>query len=171
MRKDRYMSKDNRNLKLKEWVSLAEIIGSIAVVASMIFLIGEVRNNTEATQRSNMIQLTTSPLTIYLNNPNIQDVIQKASVTKEALTTETVRRIQDEFELTFQEATLYARYIGYNWRIRESEFLYGNTVPTLFRKNIEFHLRRKIERIYWETNTVPYHSEFKDYIQDVLSSM
>ena len=153
--------------KLQKWTVSAEILGGIAILVTLIVLILEVRENTETNRRTNMIQLTTAPVNAYLSNPNIQSVSNKVSEAGRA--SPVIDIFQTEFNLTYEEARLYSSYMGYSWRIRESEYLYGTTEPELFRENIKLYLRAIGDRVYWENNGhVFYHPGFRSYVENLL---
>ena len=46
-----------RKLSLSEWASVAEIIGAITIVVSLLFLVHEVNQNTKALQVANVNQI------------------------------------------------------------------------------------------------------------------
>jgi hypothetical protein len=70
------------NQKLSDWANLAEIVGSFAIVVTLVILIVEVRANTAATEaatrqsiaaRTEVITLTTAAtpsLALVLENPD-----------------------------------------------------------------------------------------------------
>ena len=144
-----------------------EIVGGLAVLVTLIILVIEVRENTETNRRANLIQLTTAPLSAYLDNPEIQAISAKISESQPA-ESNFQKILLDEFGLSREEAQLYGRYLGYNWRIRESEYLYGNSDPVVFEQNMRFNLRDRPAQLYWEHGTAPYHPEFRAYIESLL---
>ena len=155
--------------KLQKITLLTEMIGGVAVLLTLIILIVEVRENTEASRRANLIQLTTAPLNAYLDNPDVQAISSKIADGAEGSRLPT--ELQDEFGLTHEEAHLYARYLGYTWRIRESEYLFGNSEPAVFRQNMIFYLNNPEDKVYWEYGQAPYHPEFRAYIDGILQEL
>lgn len=155
--------------KLQKYALFTEIVGGLAVLLTLIILIIEVRENTEASRRTNLIQLTTAPLNVYLDNPDIQAIASKISQTTQVSVLPNL--LKDEFDLSFDEAQLYARYLGYTWRIRESEFLYGNSDPEVFEANMRFYLGNAEDQFYWQRTRAPYHPEFRAYIEGLLQDL
>lgn len=159
------------NDKLQRYALTAEIIGGLAVLVSLILLIVEVRENTESNRRASLIELTTSPLNTYVNSPDIQR-IEASMAAIDNQESGVVNELMRTYQLSSEDANLYARYMGYLWRIREAEFLYGNPDLGLFSDNLEFFLRVMHNQIYWELNSsVPYDPEFRSFVNEIIESM
>ena len=155
--------------KLQKYALVTEIVGGLAVLLTLIILILEVRENTEESRRTNLIQLTTAPLVPYLENPDIRRISSKISESYENVGLPTV--FEKEFGISREDSQLYARYLGYSWRIRESEYLYGNSEPEVFRASMLFALRNLEDRLYWEHVPAVFQPEFAAYIQDLLRNL
>jgi hypothetical protein len=64
-------------LKLKHWAQIAEVIGALAIIVSMIYVANEARHNAEATQAATfqqMVQLSASSLIAIAQNPELADI-------------------------------------------------------------------------------------------------
>ncbi len=69
-------------MKLKRWALIAEIIGSFAVVVTLVFLLFEVRENTEETRAANRHTVFTDlreQLLVRAQSPSLAAVIEAAS--------------------------------------------------------------------------------------------
>ncbi|MFQ5609860.1 MAG: hypothetical protein ACE5F8_06280 [Woeseiaceae bacterium] len=93
-----------KKLKLSEWASLAEIIGAVAVVVSLIYVGLQVRNNTEAilsANRQELVGRAHSASITAATSPEISGVFAKSDTDEELGPTE---RIQHGY---FVRAVLY----------------------------------------------------------------
>lgn len=155
--------------KLQRYALVTEIVGGLAVLLSLIILIIEVRENTEESRRTNLIQLTTAPLVPYLQYPEIRRISSEISEPYENSGLPSV--FEEEFNISREDSQLYARYLGYSWRIRESEYLYGNSEPEVFEASMLFALRSREDQLYWEHVPAVFQPEFVAYIQNLLKSL
>ena len=98
-------------MKLEKWALIAEIVGSVAVVVTLIFLIIEVRGNTEASLAANRQSLagrTEALLMAEATSRELEEVIAKAN---------------QETPLDAVEAGMYASYVAARVRSAEEAFL------------------------------------------------
>lgn len=76
-------------LKLKQWAQIAEVIGAFAIIVSLIYVAGEVRHNTEATQAATfqqMVQQSASSLIAIAQDPELAEIQRRRSLDPESLT-------------------------------------------------------------------------------------
>ncbi len=69
-------------MKLERWALIAEIVGSFAVVVTLVFLLVEVRENTEETRAANRHTVFTDlreQLLVRAQSPSLAAVIESAS--------------------------------------------------------------------------------------------
>jgi hypothetical protein len=69
-------------LKLQEWSAVAEILSSIAVLATLVFLVFELRQNTDAV-RANTYQDMNAVISqlngIFLDNPEVSEFVARTA--------------------------------------------------------------------------------------------
>ena len=99
------------NRKLSDWASIAEIISSIAVVVTLVFLIIEIRGNTD--------EIRAATLTNALGRN--QDLILTLAANSELAEINT-RVLQGE-ELSTAEAIRYGQYFAAYLRATEESFI------------------------------------------------
>lgn len=97
--------------KLSDWASLAEIVSAIAVVVTLIFLIIEIRGNSEAIRAD--MQINVSGRTISLIQANIAN-----STVLEAM----ARESQGE-ELSFIQDHVLNQAFGARMKLAEESFI------------------------------------------------
>jgi hypothetical protein len=98
-------------LKLERWALVAEIVSGVAVVATLIFLIIEIRGNSDAIRAD--MQITVSGRTITL----ITDAISNSALI-EAMS----REAQGE-DLSFSQEYLLSQSFGLRMKLAEESFL------------------------------------------------
>ena len=112
-------------MKLKEWALMAEIISGVAIVVTLIFLILEVKANTDATlaaNRQSLASRTEAMLLVQSTSPDIARLMTKA-------------RSDEEF--TDEERYRFGAHIGGHVRLAEEAYL----------QYLDGHL----EGEYWQT--------------------
>lgn len=98
-------------MRLEKWALVAEIVGSAAVVVTLIFLIIEVRGNTEASLAANRQSLagrTEMLLMAHATSPTLAEVIDKA---------------HQEAPLSRAEQDMYGVYVAARLRNAEEAYL------------------------------------------------
>ncbi len=76
-------------LKLKQWAQIAEVIGAVAIVVSLIYVASELRQNTDATQAATfqqMVQLSATTLITMAQNSEMADIYSRGVQDPESLT-------------------------------------------------------------------------------------
>ena len=76
-------------LKLKQWAQIAEVIGAVAIVVSLIYVASELRHNTDATQAATfqqMVQLSATTLITMAQNTEMADIYSRGVQDPESLT-------------------------------------------------------------------------------------
>jgi len=98
-------------LKLKKWAQIAEVIGALAIIVSLIYVANEVRHNTEATQAATfqqMVQLSASALLAIAGNSELADIQRRGA--------------RDPDSLTEQEQFRYFLIVRAQWRGMEAAY-------------------------------------------------
>jgi hypothetical protein len=107
--------------KLSKWSSVAEILSSVAVLITLVFLVYEIRQNTKTLEREMQMELVLSYSDVYLNQPILAEIYSKVKAVDglEPLADAFV----DRYELTPAEAVLWARNVSKTLWIIHSQFL------------------------------------------------
>ena len=99
------------NQKLSDWASLAEIVSAVAVVATLIFLIIEIRGNSEAIRADMQINVsgrTISQIQNAISNPALLEAI--------------AREARGE-ELSFIQEHVLSQSFGVRMKLAEESFI------------------------------------------------
>ncbi len=92
-------------MSLKKWAYLAEIGSAIAVVLSLLYVAYELNQNTNAVRASNwqaVLDYAGAVDVVILQNPDVANIMIKASSTYDGLTEEEKRRFDMAATNTFQ---------------------------------------------------------------------
>ena len=98
-------------LKLSDWANLAEIIGGAAILVTLVFLIFQIRENTEAIQSSNRQSLAgrgEQLMLARLESPELAQIVEKVSTGQ---------------AISVAERWLYRGYLGALTRLTEEAYL------------------------------------------------
>lgn len=108
-------------MKLERWAPLAEVLASVAVVFSLVFLVYEIRQNTKSLEREMQMELILSYSDVYLDQPILAEIYAKVKAVDglEPLADAYVER----YELTPAEAVLWGRNVSRTLWIIHSQFL------------------------------------------------
>jgi len=96
-------------MKTQEWAARAEIVASLAVILTLVFVIYELRQNTLAIERQTGLERVARMNEPYLSLPELRAV--HAKIKDKDGQEEIVQAFIDEYELTHDEALLWARYL------------------------------------------------------------
>ena len=119
-------SRSTLNRKVADWANLAEVVSGVAIVVTLVFLIVEIRQNTDAIQSANRQSLAArgeNHMLARVDSPELARVVEKTGRGE---------------ELSVSERWIYRGYLGAVSRLTEESFL-------LFEDG-------RLERRYWNRN-------------------
>ena len=120
-----------RNEKLKQWALIAEIAGGAAIIISLVFLILEIRNNTEATYAANRQSIATRTEQLLIaraTSPHLAEIEGKLRAGEELSSQElsmhvdqlaAFLRLAEESYLLYRDGQLSEEY----WNTRASNLV------------------------------------------------
>lgn len=132
-----------------KWAQWAEVVGTFAVVATLIVLILEVRTNTDAIQRQAQLDRDMRLLEPYLNVPDLPDIFAKIKDHDGAHEPQ-VRAFADTYNLSNREAVLWVRHLDMIWAGIEADYDYYGPSPSLERQ-MSALLAYPDQRLYWSS--------------------
>jgi hypothetical protein len=151
--------------KLAHW---AEIISSLVVVITLVFLINEVQRNTKALERQSEMDRTAAISDPFFEAPELASVIAKIKevdgldLFPEALT--------DRYDLSYEEAELWSRLIYRMWGGFEADF--ETLGPEEVEGTVRFLLRTPDNRMYWETAGPDFSGpEFRAFVDSIAAEI
>ena len=144
---------------------LFEAVGLIAIVASLVFLALEVRQNTKAQERAMQMERITSYADVYLSAPLLADIYAKVKAVdgSEPL----AEAFVDRYELTTAEAVLWSRNVSRDIWVIQAQFLSDGPSDQLTRE-LKGLLQYWDFRKAFELNEDGFlSSEFIDYVDSI----
>ena len=154
-------------MKLKKWALIAEIVSGIAIVATLIFLILEVKANTSATLAANRQSLAS----------RTEALLQVQSTSKD-IARLTIKARRDE-EFTDEEQYQFGAHIGGFVRLAEEGYLQyldgqleGGYWKTRGENLIDSRLGNRVSRELWYTWEQQgwFTPEFTDWLNSALEN-
>ncbi|MEJ2312649.1 MAG: hypothetical protein P8Y11_09655, partial [Gemmatimonadales bacterium] len=111
------------------WAQLAEIAASLAVVATLIILTLEVRDNTRALEGQAVRERSAALNEAYVRSPLLPSILAKVKEVDGAEPGETA--LMERYDLSYEEAAIYGRYLVQILTGLEAEFLSDGPSPGL----------------------------------------
>jgi hypothetical protein len=134
-------------MKLQNFAHWAEITASLAVVVSLVFLIQEVRGNTQALERQAALDRAAA-----LNSPFFE-ATQLASVLAKIKAIDGADPVPDalaeRYGLTAEEAILWERHLWLTWSNLEADYAVSGESEELSRI-LRLLLNHPDQQVYWE---------------------
>jgi len=134
------------------FAALAEIISSVAVLVTLIFLFVELQNNTEILEREQLLNRNSVSSEFFINNPQLIGILEKIKVVDSDFVTEREKAFMENYNLSYPEASTWIRYLTLDWLNRQSDFLYSDleTRETIRKRGYAGILRNPDQKLYWE---------------------
>lgn len=153
-------------MNTQKWAAWMEIVASVAVVITLVFLIYEVRQNTVAIERQTVLDRQARLVEPYLTSPDFRAVYAKI---KEKDGRELrVTALIDRYGLTDEEAVLWVRHLDDNWTGMEADFLQYGPSPDLDELIAGF-LNFPDAEAYWEASMKdgPFSTAFMEHVESL----
>jgi hypothetical protein len=149
--------------KLAHW---AEIISSLVVVITLIFLIHEVQRNTTALERQSEMDRNASLTTPFFEAPELSSVMAKIKAVDGP--DPLPQALMERYGLTYEEADLWGRLMYGMWFGVEADF------DALGPEEVEDMLRTLFStadnRLFWETLRDHFsNSQFVSFVDSIAA--
>ena len=153
-------------MKLQDVTHWAEIIASVAVVLSLVFLTLEVRNNTRALDRQAIRDRSEALNAPFLDNSDLPAIIAAVKAVDGPEPSE--QALVDRYDITYEQATVLARQVNRGWVGMEADYvLSGESVP--LKKRIQLNFSFPDQVLLWEVGGMPQvaNADFRAYVERV----
>ena len=150
-------------MNLQDFSAIAQMIGSAAVIVTLIVLIGQIRANTRAVGRQMdeaRLYKATGP---FYQSPDLVRIAAKIGAAQGF--GPATKELMETFALSPEEATLWFRHLMDNWISYEIEFRYGGTEVSP--RAIKSNLRWPDGRIFWKHWKLGRSAEFVRYVDSL----
>jgi hypothetical protein len=151
-------------MRLEQFAFIAEVTGSVAIIATLVILILEVQENTAVIERQAHMERFDRIASPYLEAGDIREVYAKVKEVDgmEPLT----QRLMDRYKLNTEEAVQWARSMHSIWAGIEADYVYLGPSPDLERF-IGMLLSYPDVQLFWEEETRLYSDEFRSYVNGI----
>ncbi len=147
-------------MNFERWAHIAEIVSGVAIVATIIVVIFELRTNNSLLNRQiEMDRIDRAALVFEV--PELTEVLAKI---KQASGPSAVHRaFMSEYDLSFLEADRAIRYTRGGMQAYQADFLFGD------RERINLVLPLILEipevQLYWQYREPTFYPEFVEYVE------
>ena len=169
------MKEKQKSMNLSNWAAVAEIISSVAVVITLTFLFFEIQNNTEVIERESLLSRSNIDSQFFIDNPRLSAILGKIKQVDSKFMNPEPLAFQHAYDLTYEEADLWVRYLTLEWSNRQATFLYGSESDRdlLAMGFLPGALQSPDEKLYWDLvqNNGWFQKEFVEFVNSVKDSM
>jgi hypothetical protein len=153
-------------MKLQEWAHWAEIVSSVAVVGTLLFLIREVRGNTQALDRQITMDRVSTVNNPFFTAPELASILVKIKAVDGPLPGP--KAYAERYPLTPEEAVLWDRHLTLLWMGLEADYRYGETGGEV-EAWVRDLLTHADNRLYWEANRMWHGPEFRALVDRIAA--
>ena len=107
--------------RLSDW---AQVLGSVAVVVSLLLLLQEVRGNTRAVERQAAVDRASALSDPFFQDPDLRLAFDKVRVVDGPHAVQAA--FMDRYDHTSSEALVFTRHLLQLWSTVEADFNYGD---------------------------------------------
>lgn len=152
-------------MKLQQWAHWAEIIASLAVVVTLVFLLREVRGNTLALERESALDRATAIDAPFMANSEMASVLTKIKIVDGSEPYE--QAMVERYDLTYEEAIMWGRHLALIWSGLEADYALSGESQGV-EDRIQMLLSFPDNQVFWEhTGPELYSAGFQAYVDRV----
>ena len=123
-------------MNLQEVSELAQVIGNVAVIVTLVVLIVQIRANTRAVDRQKRVDRGRALRDAYFASPDLVRALVKINATNGGLSLHV--ELAERFGLTPEEGWLVMMHQGGTWSIYEADFLASGPSASLERSIVAY---------------------------------
>jgi hypothetical protein len=153
-------------MKLQQWAHWAEIVSSVAVVVTLVFLIQQVRGNTQALERRATLDRVSAVNAPFFSAPELASVLARIKSVDGALPGP--RSYAERYGLTDEEAILWDRHLTLLWMGLEADFRHSGGTGEIAAW-VRDLLASGDNRLYWEANSSWHGAGFRAFVDAVAA--
>jgi len=150
--------------RLNRWLTL---VANLAVVAGIIFLAIEIRQNTLSNERQMLMERISGSMDPYFSSPELVEVWAKVKAVDglEPVAAEYINR----YNLTPEEAVLWSRLVHRGWYVQQAHFIVDAPSEDLATAIREFyHLYPDVRIVFDINEDSALNEDFVAYVESVI---
>ena len=153
-------------MKLKKLALLAEVVGGVAIVATLVILVLQVRGNTAILQRQIDLDRAYRDASEMVNSEYMPEILTRIKEIDVGTTEPAIVAFMDRYGLSLAESDRFVRWLRRGWRSNEADFLANGPSETLD-SAIQAGLSFPDQAIFWENSRWVFGEEFVRYVDSV----
>lgn len=106
-------------MKLRIWVDIAEIVASLAVVATLGLLVVQISQSNDIEKRQSILRQAQWDAQMFLMSDNLPNILSKIK----AVDGYDLQPFMEKYELTYAEAAEWNRWLLLMWRGMEVDYM------------------------------------------------
>lgn len=154
--------------KIQEFALVAEIVAAIAIVASLLFLANEVRENTRAMEAQFVRDRSEAIASPFLDTARLPKILEKIKAIDGIEPLE--QAYMDRYELTHEEASIWTRYQDTLWKGLQAEYVVTGATPELEAYIKDLLMYPDVD-LSWEQRWGVSNTEFIAYVEQLQNEL
>ena len=150
-------------MKLQKWALIAEVVGSIAILATLIVLVIETRGNTAELRRQSALDRARFVSTDMLNSPDLAGLL--ARIKEQDGYEPVTKAFMDEYGFTAEEAIRFGRHLEGIWFTIQADFFAGVDLE----EEVEWSCTFPDTRLFLLNAQDQFDQEFVDFYERVCA--
>ena len=152
----------------RQWAQRIEIIASLSVILTLVFLILEVRGNTSTIERQIMLDQYVSVTDVFINNSDMAEAFVKIKAVDgvEPL----IQAFIDRYALSAEESVRWTRFLMLRWGGLRADYVYSGPSQSL-EGQIKGLLSFPDNELFWRYAIAPnLRDDFNTYVVSVRAA-
>ena len=158
-----------KNVSLRTWVDIAEITASLGVVVTLLILIGQIRESNTIKKQESLIRDAEWDSEVFLQSSDLADALTKIKAVDGI--EEPLQELMNTYEMSYEQAAAWNRYVMLNWKAMEAEFLYAGRSKQLaaqIRQSYYWPDQQMLLRSAIGQPWSPFGKEFDEYVRTII---
>jgi len=157
-----------RSMKREELAQWAEVVASVAIIATLLVLVLEVRTSTQAIERQAALDSAASISTPFFGDPDIAKTAAAIRAVDGA--NEMHTKFMERYEITAEQAIKWDRHLGLVWLNFQASFEAFGPSPEL-RRQVASLLENPDIQIFWDYRYATFTDGFTEFIEEVKGEL
>jgi hypothetical protein len=155
-------------MKLRIWVDFAEITASVAVVVTLLLLVFQMRESDEQERVQNLVRMAQWDAQMFLQSDQLPKIAAKIEA---ASNPNFMREFRRRYDLSFEEAAIWNRWLFLLWKSLEAEFLSvgpSDELANRIRLSLAYEDQQFVILPAVTSQNPLFHEGFKKYVNNLI---